>query len=59
LTAARKISPGSAGYVDIQQWDSKYVVLSTTTTVKFDYTLKICKSGETLWSDTQTNQAKP
>lgn len=46
-------------YVDIQQWDSKYVVLSTTTTVKFDYTLKSCKTGEMLWSDTQTMAYSP
>jgi hypothetical protein len=45
--------------VDIQQWDSKYVVISTTTTVKFDYTLKSCKSGATLWAYTQTMQYTP
>ncbi|CAN5311523.1 hypothetical protein BH10PSE4_BH10PSE4_17060 [soil metagenome] len=35
-------------FVAIQQWDSKYVVLTTTTTVKFDYTLKSCKTGATV-----------
>lgn len=45
--------------VAIQQWDSKYVVLSTTTTVKFDYTLKSCKTGATVWQDTQTMAYSP
>ena len=36
-------------FVTIQQWDSKYVILSTTTTVKFDYALKSCKTGSVLW----------
>ena len=46
-------------YIDIQQWDSKYVVISTTTTVKFDYSLKSCKTGAILWSDTQTMAYSP
>ena len=40
-------------FVTIQRWDSKYLVLSTTTTVAFDYTLKSCKTGNTLWQDKQ------
>ncbi len=40
-------------FVTIQQWDSKYVVLATQTTVSFDYALKSCKTGEILWSDAQ------
>lgn len=40
-------------FVTIQQWDSKYMVIATQTTVKFDYTLKSCKSGATLWQESQ------
>jgi hypothetical protein len=46
-------------FVTIQQWDSKYVVLKTTTTVKFDYALKSCKTGATVWEDTQTMAYSP
>lgn len=46
-------------FVAIQQWDSKYLVLATTTTVKFDYTLKSCKTGATVWEDTQTMAYSP
>jgi hypothetical protein len=40
-------------YVTIQQWDSKYVVLATQTTVRFEYALKSCKTGEVIWEDSQ------
>ena len=46
-------------FVAIQQWDSKYVVISTTTTVRFDYTLKSCKTDAVLWEDTQTMAYSP
>lgn len=46
-------------YVTIQQWDSKYVVISTQTTVRFDYQLKSCKTGQALWQDTQTMVYSP
>jgi hypothetical protein len=46
-------------YVVIQQWDSKYVVLATQTTVHFDYVLKSCKTGAVLWQDTQTMVYSP
>lgn len=45
--------------VSIQQWDSKYMVISTTTTVRFDYILKSCKTGAVLWQDTQAMQYTP
>jgi len=35
-------------YVKINQWDAKYVVLSTTVTVDFDYRL-VGKDGTELW----------
>jgi hypothetical protein len=46
-------------FIAIQQWDSKYVVLSTTTTVKFDYVLKSCKTNEVLWKDSQSMAYSP
>lgn len=46
-------------YVTIQQWDSKYVVLATKTTVRFDYALKSCKTGAVLWQDTQSMTYSP
>lgn len=46
-------------FVTIQRWDSQYVVLSTTTTVQFDYALKSCSTGETLWEHSQVMQYSP
>ncbi len=43
----------SALFVTIQQWDSKYLLLATQTTVRFDYALKSCKTGASLWQDSQ------
>lgn len=45
--------------IAIQRWDAKYLLISTTTTVKFDYTLKSCKTGETIWQNTQQLQYTP
>ncbi|GAA5192754.1 DUF799 domain-containing protein [Ferrimonas gelatinilytica] len=36
-------------YVTINKWDSQYVVLSTTTVVELEYTIKSAHTGETLW----------
>ena len=40
-------------YVNIDRWDSQYIVFATTTTVKLAYTLKSCRTGASLWTDTQ------
>ena len=40
-------------YIDINKWESRYVVLSTTTNVAFHYRLASCKDGETLWENTR------
>ena len=40
-------------YGAIQRWDSKYLILATQTTVKFDYVLKSCKTNVVLWNNTQ------
>lgn len=36
-------------YVTIERWDARYVVLSTTVTVEFDYILKSGVTGDELW----------
>lgn len=41
-------------YVSIERWDAKYMVVQTTVTVSFDYTLKGCKTGDAIWSNKQT-----
>jgi len=41
-------------YVRIQNWESKYLVLSTTVTVGFEYLLVSGKTGETLWQSAST-----
>lgn len=46
-------------FVTIEKWQSQYVVLATQTTVEFNYTLKSCKTGALLWSDTQTMVYSP
>lgn len=46
-------------FVTIQRWDSRYVVLATTTTVEFEYVLRNCRTGETLWEHTRAMQYSP
>ena len=41
-------------YVSIEQWDAKYLVLTTQVTVAFEYTIKGCKTGDVLWNHKQT-----
>lgn len=45
-------------YVTINQWDAKYVVLSTTVTVDFDYRL-VAKDGTELWRANKRMQYSP
>ena len=46
-------------YVTIMNWEAKYVVLSTTVVVGFEYELRSAKSGETLWRTAQTMRYDP
>jgi hypothetical protein len=46
-------------FITIQRWDAQYIILKTTTTVQFDYTLKSCKTGSILWSDSQQLKYSP
>lgn len=44
---------------DLVRWDSKYVLISTTTTVTIHYTLKSGKTGETIWDQELTTAYTP
>lgn len=46
-------------YASIEHWESRYIVLSTTTVVDVHYTLKSGKSGATLWDETVHTQYSP
>lgn len=46
-------------FVEILRWDSQYIVISTSTNVEFQYTLKSCRTGATLWSNTQAMTYSP
>lgn len=46
-------------FVEIQRWESQYIVISTSTNVQFQYTLKSCKTGQVLWTDTQSLSYSP
>jgi hypothetical protein len=46
-------------YVSIEEWTSKYIVLATSTQVSFKYTIKSCKTGQTLWTDTESRVYSP
>jgi hypothetical protein len=39
--------------IDIDKWESKYVLVTTSTDVKFHYRLASCTDGSTLWEDDQ------
>ncbi|MEW6612619.1 MAG: DUF799 domain-containing protein [Pseudomonadota bacterium] len=46
-------------YITIDRWDAKYVLLSTTVTVKFNYSLKSAKTGEEIWHSSETMVYQP
>ncbi len=41
-------------YITIDRWDAQYVLISTTVTVEFTYTIKDGKTGTTLWEHHQS-----
>ena len=45
--------------ININRWDSQYILFSTTTTVDFDYVLKSCKTNAVLWQGKQMMQYTP
>jgi hypothetical protein len=46
-------------FIQVQKWDAKYMVISTTTEVEFNYELKSCKTNATLWKNKQAIQYTP
>ncbi len=46
-------------FIDINKWDSQYVILSTTTNVAFHYKLASCRDGTTLWQSDQQMSYSP
>ena len=46
-------------YITIDRWDAKYVLLTTTVTVRFEYLLKDGKTGEELWRSAETMVYNP
>lgn len=46
-------------YVTIEEWESNYAVLATTTRVTLSYALKDGHTGETLWDDTERMVYQP
>lgn len=49
----------SVMFVEIKKWESQYMVIATSTNVEFEYTLKSCRTGHILWSDTQAMSYSP
>lgn len=54
---ARRLQPlfgcDSVLFISITKWNSKYLVLATSTEVALEYKLQSCKTNETLWADKQ------
>lgn len=46
-------------YISIEQWNAKYLVLSTSVTVGLKYALKSASTGNTLWENSQTLVYQP
>lgn len=46
-------------YVDIKEWNAKYMLLATTVSVQLGYKIKDCKTGDTLWEHEQVMNYTP
>ena len=46
-------------FVEIEKWESQYIVLATSTNVEFNYTMKSCRDGSVLWTNTQALSYSP
>jgi len=62
-TDARRLQPlfgcDAVLFIAINKWDSKYMVISTTTEVEFSYELRSCKTNAVLWRNTQAITYSP
>ncbi len=60
---ARRLEPlfgcDSVLFISINKWDAKYILLSTTTEVQFDYELRSCKTNAVLWRNSQSIKYTP
>jgi hypothetical protein len=45
--------------INIEKWESQYIILSTSTNVSFRYRLMSCKDGSELWNDTRALSYSP
>ena len=50
---------GAILYIVIDRWESRYMVLTTSTNVEFTYTLRSCGTGATLWEHTEARTYTP
>lgn len=46
-------------YVTLERWDSRYMVLETTTTVEIKYRLRDTRDGNTIWKNDEKIQYTP
>jgi hypothetical protein len=46
-------------YINIENWEARYLILNTTVTVAFSYQMKDAASGEEIWSHHQVIQYTP
>lgn len=46
-------------YIEIEKWETQYIVISATTTVSFTYVLKSGRTGEELWRESSTMAYSP
>lgn len=55
---ANMFGADSVLYVEINQWDARYAIISTSVTVSIDYRLQ-SREGVDIWSETVTMQYSP
>jgi hypothetical protein len=46
-------------YIDIEEWDAKYLILSTVVTVKIDYVIKDGKTEDVIWEQEEICTYQP
>ncbi len=46
-------------YIDIEEWDAKYLILSTVITVKIKYVMKDGKTDDIIWEQEETSKYSP
>lgn len=60
---ARRLQPifgcDSVLFINIDKWDTKYIVLKSVTEVQFSYELRSCKTNVSLWKNQQSLAYSP